>query len=99
MSENISVTVSFFSTLRNVTGVPQTQMNITKGEELVSLLKAVENQFFQPKSAKLLNNNCSGLEAGIICLLDDADMTLSGGLHQKLTSSCVITLISSLHGG
>jgi molybdopterin converting factor small subunit len=99
MSEKISVTVSFFSTLRNTTGIAQIQISISLGDDLLSILQTVEKQYFQPKSARLLNNNGLGLEAGILCLIDDADMSLSGGLHQKIKTPATITLISSLHGG
>lgn len=99
MSESHSVTVAFFSTLRNITGIPQTQIKLSNGTNLLSILQSVEKQYFQPKSAKILNNNATNLEPGILCLIDDADMSLSGGLHQKLNPSSIITLISSLHGG
>ncbi len=95
----INITLSFYSTLRNITGQSQISLQIPQKGKLINVIKMAEEKYFIPKNSRLLNREGTGLEAGIICLIDDADISLSGGLQQKLSSDTVVTLISSLHGG
>lgn len=100
MEENtISLTISFYSTLRNVTGEPSTQIAVPPKSTLHSLLQQIEKKYFLPKNLHLLSHDGTTLEAGIICLINDADVSLLGGLKHKLMPNEAITLISSLHGG
>ena len=96
---SLTVTVKFFSTVRNTTGVPETQLTVPRKEKLVVVLRQIETTFFQPKGTHFLKSDGSGLEPGFLCLVDDADMQLTGGLTQTLKKNCTVTLLSSLHGG
>jgi molybdopterin converting factor small subunit len=100
MEEKIAIiTISFYSTLRNVTGEASTQLSVPLKSTLQSLLQQIEQKYFLPKGLHILSQDGSMLEAGIICLINDADVSLLGGLKHKLTANEAITLISSLHGG
>ncbi len=96
---SIQIKIRFFSSLRSTTGIDQTEIPIKKGDTLLNVLHQVENKYFTPKKAQLLDGDLKKLAVGILCLIDDVDISLSGGLHQKINSSLTITLISSIHGG
>jgi len=98
-NEELSIVIQFYSTMRNVAGVTEIVRSIPKSAPLKDLLEDIEREYFLPKNSHLFKADHSDLEAGIICLIDEADIHLSGGLKQKLRSKCKITLISSLHGG
>lgn len=98
-NENIPITFRFFSTLRNSAGTGEITLEIKKGETLKKVLVEMEEKFLKPKNAAILNEGKDKLEIGVICLINDVDMKLAGGLQKKLNKACTITLISSLHGG
>ncbi len=95
----ISIKIRFFSSLRSTTGIDQTEISIKKGDTLLNALHQVENKYFTPKNAQLLDGDARKLAVGTLCLIDDVDVSLSGGLNQKINSPINITLISSIHGG
>lgn len=97
--DEILITIQFYSTMRNIAGVTEIERTIRKQTSLIELLEQIERELFLPKSSHILKADHSDLEAGIICLVDEADMHLTGGLKQKLRTKCKITMISSLHGG
>jgi molybdopterin converting factor small subunit len=96
---SLQIKVRFFSSLRSTTGIDQIEFPINKGETILNVLHQVENKYFIPKNAKLLDGDARKLAVGTLCLIDDVDVSLSGGLNQKINSSIGITLISSIHGG
>jgi molybdopterin converting factor small subunit len=96
---SLQVTVNFYSTVRNITGEAQIRLEIPKNTKLTEVLQQIEAKYFQPKGSRLLSRDGEGLDAGLLCLIDDADYTLCGGLQQKLKNDLTLTLISSLHGG
>jgi molybdopterin converting factor small subunit len=94
-----SVLVKFFSTVKNITGLDQVEIPCTNDSYILDILQQVQADYFTPKKSRLLKPDNSGLETGIICLLDDCDLGIAGGLKKKVSNSMVITLLSSLHGG
>ena len=96
---SIQIKIRFFSSLRSTTGIDQTEIPIKNGDTLLNVLHQVENKYFKPKNAQLLDGDTRKLAVGTLCLIDDVDVSLSGGLNQKINSSINITLISSIHGG
>jgi len=94
---SIQIKIRFFSSLRSTTGIDQIEIPINKGDTVLNVLHQVENKYFIPKNSKLLDEK--KLAIGTLCLIDDVDVSLSGGLNQKINSSINITLISSIHGG
>ena len=96
---SIQIKIRFFSSLRSTSGIDQTEIPIKKGDTLLNVLHQVENKYFKPKNTQLLDGDTRKLAVGTLCLIDDVDVSLSGGLNQKLNSSINITLISSIHGG
>ena len=95
----IQIKIRFFSSLRSTTGIDQIEIPINKGDTILNVLHQVENKYFTPKNAQLLDGDTKKLAIGTLCLIDDVDVSLSGGLNQKINSSINITLISSIHGG
>ena len=95
----IQIKIRFFSSLRSTTGIDQVEIPINKGDTILNVLHQVENKYFTPKNAQLLDGDARKLAVGTLCLIDDVDVSLSGGLNQKIYSSINITLISSIHGG
>ena len=95
----IQIKIRFFSSLRSTTGIDQIEIPINKGDTILNVLHQVENKYFTPKNAQLLDGDTKKLAIGTLCLIDDVDVSLSGGLNQKISSSINITLISSIHGG
>ena len=96
---SIQIKIRFFSSLRSTTGIDQVELLINKGDTVLNVLHQVENKYFKPKNAQLLDGDTKKLAIGTLCLIDDVDISLSGGLNQKINSSINITLISSIHGG
>ncbi|MHA1776019.1 MAG: hypothetical protein DRO88_07475 [Promethearchaeia archaeon] len=96
---SIPITFRFFSTLRNSAGTGEVTLTVQKGETLKNALKSVEVQYLKPNNTAVLNDTENQLEIGVICLINDVDVNLAGGLSKKLNNPCTITLISSLHGG
>ena len=95
----IQIKIRFFSSLRSTTGLDQIKIPINKGDTILNVLHQVENKYFIPKNSQLLNGDSRKLAVGTLCLIDDVDVSLSGGLNQKINSPLTITLISSIHGG
>ena len=95
----IQIKIRFFSSLRSTTGIDQTEIPIKMGDTLLNVLHQVENNYFKPKNVHLLDGDSRKLAVGTLCLIDDVDVSLSGGLNQKINRSINITLISSIHGG
>ncbi|MHA1510267.1 MAG: MoaD/ThiS family protein [Promethearchaeota archaeon] len=96
---SIQIKIRFFSSLRSTTGIDQIEIPINKGDTVLNVLHQVENKYFIPKNAQLLDGDTKKLAIGTLCLIDDVDVSLSGGLNQKVNSPLTITLISSIHGG
>ena len=96
---SVQIKIRFFSSLRSTTGIDQTEISIKTGDTLLNVLHQVENKYFTPKNAQLLDRDTRKLAVGTLCLIDDVDVSLSGGLNQKINRSINITLISSIHGG
>ena len=96
---SIQIKIKFFSSLRSTTGLDQIEIPINTGETILNVLHQLENKYFIPKNAQLLDGDRKKLAVGTLCLIDDIDVSLSGGLHQKIDNSINITLISSIHGG
>lgn len=94
-----NVIIRFFSTVKNITGLDQAEIPIENSLSILDVLQKVQSDYFIPKKSRLLKPDNSGLETGIICLLDDCDLGIAGGLSKKVSGSMVITLLSSLHGG
>ena len=96
----LGVKIRFFSTLKNVTNQNEVNLEVEKDKTLLSLLQHIQSQYFIPNKARILNASENALDTGIICLINDADISLTGGINQKINKDGkVITLISSLHGG
>ncbi len=96
---SIQIKIRFFSSLRSTAGIDQTEIPIKKGDTLLNVLHQVENKYFIPKNAQLLDADTKKLAVGTLCLIDDVDVSLSGGLNQNINGPIAITLISSIHGG
>ena len=96
---SVQIKIRFFSSLRSTTGIDQTEISIKTGDTLLNVLHQVENKYFKPKNVQLLDSDTRKLAVGTLCLIDDVDVSLSGGLNQKINSPIAITLISSIHGG
>jgi hypothetical protein len=97
--ELITLTISFYSTVRNTTGIGSVEKQWPKKTPLQDVLLAVQEEYFLPKRTHFLKSDGADLEPGFICLVDDADYRLCGGISQSLRKPAKITLISSLHGG
>ena len=93
------ITIRFFSTLKNITGQDRVEIEVDEAENLRDLLIQVQNDHFLPNNARLLKDGNTELETGTLCLIDDVDLNICGGLKQKFKKPVTITLISSLHGG
>jgi molybdopterin converting factor small subunit len=99
-SENdIGIKIKFYSTLKNITQKDEIDLSFTDSKSVLSVLQQIQEEYFLPANSRLLNSENSKLETGIICLIDDADISICGGLKQNIKKSSIITLISSLHGG
>ncbi len=103
MSENdneLEVEIQFFSTLKNVTEKDSISIQIENGTPVLDILTDIQEKYFIPNDSRILDPSNETLETGIICLINDADVKLTGGLRQKIDrEGKTITLISSLHGG
>jgi len=94
----VQIKIRFFSSLRSTTGIDQVEIPINKGDTILNVLHQVEKKYFTPKNAQLLDG-ARKLAVGTLCLINDVDISLCGGLNQKINNSINITLISSIHGG
>lgn len=97
--EPIKIRVKFFSTLKNIAQTSEAEIELENNSTLREVLSQIQTKYFVPNNSQILKPDKSDLEPGIICLINEADMTLSGGLDQKFKKARDITLISSLHGG
>ncbi len=95
----LQITVKFFSTLRTIVGVNEENMEFPSGTSLHAIMDDLQKKYFIPKNSRLLAEDGHRLEVGMICLIDDTDINLMGGLKHRLQKNATITLISSLHGG
>ncbi len=77
----------------------QTTIEVPEKSTLHEALKILNEKLFKPKEYSILAKNESVIAAGLICLVNDTEYELWGGLKKRITDKDVITLISSLHGG
>jgi len=98
-TDKVTVSVHFYSTVRNTTGISHIEKIVPKKTILRDLLTEIEKELFLPKKSHFLKSDQSDVEPGIICLLDEADIHINGGIKQQLRKDAKVTLISSLHGG
>ncbi|MHA1648420.1 MAG: hypothetical protein ACTSVL_12700 [Promethearchaeota archaeon] len=97
--ESLDVKVVFFSTLRNIAGQDSISLQFPKNTTIRTILQNVQKKYFLPSDHRILKAGDEALDVGNICLIDDVDLNLTGGMRFKLRNSVTITLISSLHGG
>ena len=95
----IPITVVFYSTLKKVAQQDKADLEIEKGTSLEEVLVQIQEEYFLPNNGRILGANNNKLDVGMICLVDDTDYNLLGGLRYHVEQSITITLISSLHGG
>jgi len=98
-TDQVKVSVQFYSTVKNTTGISHIDKTVPKKSLLRDLLIEIEKELFLPKKAHFLKSDQTDVEPGIICLIDDADIHINGGLKQQIRKDAKVTLISSLHGG
>ena len=98
MSE-LQIRINFYSTLKNTVGKDYVDISIEKGSTMKNILQNIQNDLFVPNNVKILKSDNNSLEVGLICLIDEVDLNLAGGLKRKIQKPVKITLISSLHGG
>ena len=96
---SLQIIVKFFSTLRTIVGLTEDHMEFPSGTSLHAIMDDLQKKYFIPKNSRLLAEDGHRLEVGMICLIDDTDINLMGGLKHRLQKDATITLISSLHGG
>ncbi|UYP47236.1 hypothetical protein NEF87_003521 [Candidatus Lokiarchaeum ossiferum] len=95
----IQVKVIFYSSLKNTVGQDHVVLPFPKNTTLQSVLEKVQQDYFSPKNEFILKETTKQLEVGLICLVDDVDISIAGGLARQLQKDRTITLITSLHGG
>ncbi|MHA1617851.1 MAG: MoaD/ThiS family protein, partial [Promethearchaeota archaeon] len=95
----LQITIKFFSTLRTIVGLTEDHMEFPVGVSLHKIMDDLQKKYFVPKNSRLLAEDGQRLEIGMICLIDDTDINLMGGIKHRLQKDATITLISSLHGG
>jgi len=96
---NINIKVVFFSSLKNIVGQDFVELKIKKKSTVLSILQKIQEDYFIPKNEKILQLRDNKLEIGLICLINDVDISIAGGLQKVINSDTIITLITSLHGG
>lgn len=95
----IPVKIVFYSTLQKIAQTNSTKMDVVPNTPLLDVLITVQETFFLPKDARILKANNDALDVGMICLVNDVDFNLCGGMRHKISEPTNVTLISSLHGG
>ena len=95
----MEILIKFFSTLRNATGQDQVTITLPSNTTFKECLEKIQTDYFTSDNTKILKSNGLDLEVGVICLINDVDVSLMGGLKSKIRENQEITLISSLHGG
>lgn len=98
-TDTISIKVVFYSTLQKTAQTNETTIDIEKGTTLQKTLIQIQNIYFTPNNGRILKADNSNIDVGMICLIDDVDMNLMGGMQFKILKPITIVLISSLHGG
>lgn len=95
----VQIKVIFYSSLKNTVGLDHVVLPFPKDIPLQKVLEKVQKDYFSPKNEFILKETTNQLEVGLICLVDDVDLSIAGGLGRKLQKDRTITLITSLHGG
>ncbi len=96
---SIPVKIVFYSTLQKIAQTKEAEFHCDPNTGLEDLLTSIQQEYFIPHNGRILKADNQSLDVGMICLLDDVDMHLMGGMRYKITKPTTITLISSLHGG
>ena len=96
---NIQVKVIFYSSLKNTVGKDHVILTVPKETKLQNILRQIQDTYFTPKNEYILKESANKLEVGLICLIDDVDISIAGGLNRRFQKDRTITLITSLHGG
>ncbi len=74
-------------------------LTFAKDITLLKVLEQIQSEYFSPKNEFILKEATNQLEVGLICLIDDVDISIAGGMQRKFQKDRTITLITSLHGG
>jgi molybdopterin converting factor small subunit len=101
-SKKISITVSFYSTLRYLTGLDKICINLID-KKLTSLLIQIQKLYLNEDSVRLFiqdKNKTFSLNPEILVLVNDTDFKLLGSLDDEiLNDGDNVAIISSVHGG
>ena len=93
------VTVRYFATLREITGIREEQVelqNNAKAEELLNQLVRKHGSRFEEY---VVEEKTGAVRAHILFLIDGTSLNSLGGLEARLTDGCVVAIMPPVGGG
>lgn len=95
----MKVTVKYFATLREITGLREElvelQSNATAGELLNQLVRRHGDRFEE----YVVEEGTGAIRAHILFLVDGTSLNSLGGLEARLTDGCVVAVMPPVGGG
>jgi len=95
----LRVTVRYFATLREITGIREEQVelqNNAKAEELLNQLVRKHGSRFEEY---VVEEKTGAVRAHILFLIDGTSLNSLGGLEARLTDGCVVAIMPPVGGG
>ena len=93
------VTVRYFATLREITGIREEQVelqNNAKAEELLNQLVRKHGSRFEEY---VVEEKTGAVRAHILFLIDGTSLNSLGGLEARLADGCVVAIMPPVGGG
>lgn len=93
------MTVRYFATLREITGIREEQVelqNNAKAEELLNQLVRKHGSRFEEY---VVEEKTGAVRAHILFLIDGTSLNSLGGLEARLTDGCVVAIMPPVGGG
>ena len=95
----MNVTVKFFTTLREITGTREKNIETPEDTTVEQILEKLRGEYGKPFEAYVYEKDGKSLSANLQFLVDGRNIFTLSGPKTKLSSNAVLAIIPPIEGG